>query len=346
MDYIALLVEANPLQNPQTLKKSSIINTIKTRSSGTLEIGNNSTTVSIPGKTVIGGALNISSASDLTVTGSLYSYGPLSISNSTNKNVGVGNKALIGLTTGSSFDNTAMGYKAGTAITTGSCNTAVGSGALDSITTGTNNIAIGYYAGKSMTTGSETCNILIGSGGTNGQSNAIHIGIPGAQTKCYVAGIRGVTTGKNASSMLIDSNGQIGTSSSSRKYKDDIEDMADVSRKLLQLRPVTFTYKAHGSDRSTQFGLIAEEVAEVMPEIVAFNDNKPETVHYHFLSSLLLNEYQRQNKLIESLESEIDQLRRNHDREALRSQELEAQLVQIERELIALYTDVATHKQT
>ena len=117
------------------------------------------------------------------------------------------------------------------------------------------------------------------------------------QTRAFISGIRGTTTGNaGAVAVLIDSNGQLGTVSSSRRYKEDIADMAEVSHRLLELRPVTFRFKKAFADgeKPIQFGLIAEEVAEVFPELVVYNDEgQPETVKYHLLSTMLLNELQR-----------------------------------------------------
>ena len=125
--------------------------------------------------------------------------------------------------------------------------------------------------------------------------------------------------------VLIDSDGQLGTISSSRRYKQDIEDMADASAALNDLRAVTFRYKQAFDDGSKpiQFGLIAEEVAEVFPELVVFGeDGQPETVKYHLLSSLLLNEFQKLALRNQSVEASYEKLRAEKDREiaALRAE--------------------------
>ena len=99
-----------------------------------------------------------------------------------------------------------------------------------------------------------------------------------------------------AKTVFIDGNGQLGTLKSSARFKEDIQPMRSVSERLLSLRPVTFRYKEHEEDGSQpiQYGLIAEEVAEVFPELVVYGeDGKPETVSYHLLLSLLLNEFRR-----------------------------------------------------
>jgi trimeric autotransporter adhesin len=111
---------------------------------------------------------------------------------------------------------------------------------------------------------------------------------------------------------VIDSNGQLGTVNSSQRYKEDIQDMGEASRGLLQLRPVTFRYKQPFADGSkpVQYGLIAEEVAEVYPELVAHSaDGEIESVKYQVLESLMLNELQRQERVIQEQQREIAALK-------------------------------------
>lgn len=124
--------------------------------------------------------------------------------------------------------------------------------------------------------------------------------------------MRGVTTGSNnAVPVVIDSNGQLGTVSSSQRFKEDIQDMGDLSRSLLHLRPVTFRYKRPFDDGSKpiQYGLIAEEVAEVFPDLVARSaDGRIETVKYQMLDALLLKEVQRQEAEIRALKERLNQL--------------------------------------
>lgn len=217
--------------------------------------------------------------------------------NSTGQNnTAIGQAALQVNTAG---DNTAVGWKALQASTSGSSNTAVGNGALLVNSTGSTNIAVGNLAGANLTTGSN--NIDIGNAGVAAESNTIRIGTAGTQTATYIAGIRGVTTGvANGIAVLIDGNGQLGTVSSSQRFKTDIHDMADTSSKLMQLRPVTFRYKPEIDPSATrQYGLIAEEVEKVMPDLVAYaKDGKIETVKYHLLAGLLLNEMQKQQRQI------------------------------------------------
>jgi hypothetical protein len=118
-------------------------------------------------------------------------------------------------------------------------------------------------------------------------------------TRTFVAGVNGVTTGMAGAAVMIDANGQLGTVSSSRRYKQDIQPMAAASERLMRLRPVKFRYKEPNAagERPIQYGLIAEEVAEVLPELVVRNKaGQPETVAYHVLPALMLNELQKEHR--------------------------------------------------
>jgi hypothetical protein len=219
--------------------------------------------------------------------------------NTTGKfNTAHGTYALYVNTTGS--DNTASGRNALRANTTGINNTAYGSAALANVTTGFRNIAVGWGAGDAVTTGSD--NIIIGSQipGGAAQNGVIRIGSNAFQQRAFIAGIRGKQTGATgAVTVLIDANGQLGTFNSSRRFKEDIQPMGSVSERLFALRPVTFRYKQAYADGSkpVQFGLVAEEVAEVFPELVVYGkDGEPETVSYHLLATLLLNELQKEHR--------------------------------------------------
>ncbi len=143
--------------------------------------------------------------------------------------------------------------------------------------------------------------------GFAGESNTIRIG--SGQTQTFIAGIEGVTTGGAAIPVVVDGNGQLGTVSSSRRYKDDIADMAGASSGLMQLGPVTFHYKSdqNPAGRTLQYGLIAEEVAEVYPGLVTHSrGGQIESVMYQFLPPMLLNEYQKQQRTIETQQHAIE----------------------------------------
>ena len=112
--------------------------------------------------------------------------------------------------------------------------------------------------------------------------------------------------------VVVDSTGQLGTISSSARFKTDINDMDDASERLLALRPVTFQYRDAYADGSQplEYGLIAEEVAEIFPELVVFGEeDRPETIKYRLLSSLLLNEVQKQHTTLSGQETEIAELK-------------------------------------
>ncbi len=207
-------------------------------------------------------------------------------------NTGVGAYALDANTTG--FSNTALGQSALGGNTTGNRNTAVGGGALGNAT-GIYNVAVGYLAGLSITDGDD--NILIGNQGVGGDSGRIRIGEQGTQSSAFIAGIHGnVTAGGIA--VFVNSSGEVGTSTSSRRFKEAIEEIGDESSRLMRLRAVRFRYTeeaAGGGERPLEYGLIAEEVAEVLPELVAYDDEgRPHTVRYHLLTPMLLAELQRQ----------------------------------------------------
>ena len=215
--------------------------------------------------------------------------------------------ALYSNTSGSY--NTAVGFDSLLANTTGSENTALGEVALY-LSTGNNNTGVGYNAGYNVSTGSN--NIEIGNQGTSSDNGAIRIGTAGTQTSAFIAGIYGAkTSANNAVPVLIDSNGNLGTISSSRRYKEDIQDMGGASAGLMRLRPVTFRYKAPFADGSqpVQYGLIAEEVAEVYPDMVARSaDGQVETVKYQLLDPMLLNEVQRQQVEIRELQERLSKM--------------------------------------
>lgn len=203
------------------------------------------------------------------------------------------------LSGGNGGSNTALGHSALQNCTSGSTNTALGRNALQNFLTGTNNIGVGNNAGTAYT-GAESTNIVIGNTGVVGESSVIRIGT--AQTKAFVAGINGITTGGAAVAVLIDGSGQLGTISSSERYKQNIEEMT-ISKKLYDLRPVEFDYKSNGEH---SYGLIAEEVDKVMPEIVIKNqEGECETVQYHLLVPMLLNELIHQHQHIMYLEGMI-----------------------------------------
>ena len=205
-------------------------------------------------------------------------------------NVAIGNLAMQN--NNNAIYNVAIGYHAMQLATGLQRSIAIGRNALVSNMSGVNNIAIGDLAGQNLA-GNEINDIYIGNVGVAAEKGTIRIGTAGSQTGCYIAGIRGVTTTiVNAIPVLISSAGQLGTVSSSKRYKKDIQDIEDESEKMLQLRPVTFSY-IHDDASHKQYGLIAEEVNDVYPELVVHQDDQAYTVNYMALIPLLLKQVQR-----------------------------------------------------
>ena len=202
-------------------------------------------------------------------------------------NTASGDGALFSNTTGRS--NTAGGVVALADNTTGSSNTAVGTSALRGNTTGSSNIALGFSAGQDLRAGDN--NIYVGNPGVAAESNTIRIGDGSIHTSAFIAGIpvAGV---------------------SSKRFKEDIRDMGQASTSLMQLRPVTFRYRKEydAGDHRLQYGLIAEEVAEVYPELVVHDDTgRARAVIYQELNVMLLNELQKQHQVMQEQQEQIEQ---------------------------------------
>ena len=211
-------------------------------------------------------------------------------------------------------NNTAVGASALELNTMGLNNTAVGKDALIG-STGDNNVALGKGAGSGVTSGSS--NTAVGaSAGSNviTANNVICIGadVGGADVpnSCFIDSIRGKTTINNdAIPVLIDSAGQLGTASSSRRFKTDIKPIDNTSESILALKPVSFRYKIH-KDTTPNFGLIAEDVAKVNPDLVIYDaDRKPYTVRYDAVNAMLLNEFLKEHRKNEEQEKTIAELK-------------------------------------
>jgi hypothetical protein len=218
-------------------------------------------------------------------------------SNTTN-----GALALLNNTTG--VENTANGYRALSGNATGVGNTAYGSQALVQ-TKGNNNIALGVHAGFNISTGSN--NIHIGNVGAGNESGTVRIG-DNNQTRTFIAGINGVNQGSPTVVFINTLTGQLGTTppTSSRRYKKEIKPMNQASEAILALKPVTFHYKSDNTNRP-EFGLIAEEVAAVNPDLVA-RDNNGEvyTVRYDAVNTMLLNEFLKEHRKVEQLKKDFE----------------------------------------
>jgi hypothetical protein len=230
----------------------------------------------------------------------------LNVNTSGVENTATGWYALLDNTTGNA--DTASGATALSSNTTGNNNTATGAGALGNSTTGNGNIAVGFNAGLNLVTGDN--NIVIGNAGVAHESNTIRIGIQGTQTATYVAGIFGSKT-TGGCEVVVEKTGRLGCVKSSARYKRDIHDMDAASGNLMKLRPVTFRYK-DDPDGTRQYGLIAEEVARVYPELIVRDaDGKVESVQYWMLTAMLLNEVQKQAREGEDKDARIAALQRH-----------------------------------
>jgi hypothetical protein len=194
-------------------------------------------------------------------------------------------------------NNTATGgFSALGNNTTGSDNTAIGNEALYQNTIGNNNIALGNLAGLAIVTTSD--NIDIGNIGVGGDSGTIRIGTAATQTNAYIAGISGVAVAGGIG-VIVDTNGHLGRIVSSERFKDFVRPMGKTSEVILALKPVTFRYKHElDPDGIPQFGLVAEDVEEVNPDLVARDANgKAYTVRYDAVNAMLLNEFLKETTM-------------------------------------------------
>lgn len=200
-------------------------------------------------------------------------------------------------------ENVGIGEQALQLARTARLNVALGWQSLPVLLGGLGNISIGYQAGTNYTAG-ESGNILIGGGvlGTTGENNTTRIGT--GITSCFISGISGATV--TGATVLCDTNGQLGTISSSIKIKENVQDILDYSEILYSLRPVVFNYKKE-ENKFNHYGLIAEEVAEVFPDLVLYDDKEePYSVAYHEMYALLLNEIQRLNARLKRIENKFN----------------------------------------
>jgi hypothetical protein len=246
---------------------------------------------------------NTTGLNNTAIGGSALNNNTTGIFNTAN---GVG--ALFFNTTGSF--NTGNGANALLSNRTGNNNTASGDSALLNNTTGNNNIALGAFAGTNLTAGSN--NIYIDSRGRSTESGTIRIGTQ--QGRTFVAGISGVTVAGGVG-VIVDTNGQLGTVVSSERFKDRIKPMDKVSEAILALKPVTFRYKHELDPKGIpQFGLVAEDVEKVNPELVARDEQgKPYTVRYEAVNAMLLNEFLKEHRKVEKLEATVAQQHKNFE---------------------------------
>jgi hypothetical protein len=241
-------------------------------------------------------------------------------------NTAAGSSALLFNTTG--LENTATGVGVLLRNSTGNDNVAEGFRALSYNTTGGSNIAIGSNAGINLTTGSN--NIDIGALGSAGEANTIRIGRSGIQTKTFIQGIRGATVA-NGVGVIVGTTGQLGTVVSSARFKEATKPMDKASEAILALKPVTFRYKKDlDPDGIPQFGLVAEDVEKINPNLVARDEQgKPFTVRYEAVNAMLLNEFLKEHRKVEDLNGRLEN-------QARKVEEQEAVITQLKGEMAAV----------
>jgi len=189
--------------------------------------------------------------------------------------------------------------------TTGGSNTAIGGDALQNNESGSGNIALGVFAGSNLTAGDN--NIDIGNSGVAGDSDTIKIGTVLTQTKTFVAGISG--TAVTGEAVAVNASGQLGVVPSSQRFKDAVKPMDKASEAILALKPVIFCYKKELDPKGIpQFGLVAEDVAKVNPDLVVRDaEGKVYTVRYEAVNAMLLNEFLKEHRKVEQLEVSVAQ---------------------------------------
>jgi hypothetical protein len=264
------------------------------------------------------GALNINATGGFnTATG----ISALAFNQTGDANTADGSSALLLNTTGEF--NTAIGDQALYSNRSGNDNTAIGSDAM-LVASGSNNIALGSLAGANLTSGDN--NIDIGNQGAGPESNTIRIGDSTVQNRTFIAGISGVLV--TGTTVVVNGNGQLGVAPSSARFKDDITPMDKVSEAILALKPVTFRYKKEiDAARTPQFGLVAEDVGKVNPDLVVRDaDGKVYTVRYEAVNAMLLNEFLKEHKKTEKLEATVASLIATVKEQAAQIQKVSAQL--------------------
>jgi hypothetical protein len=243
---------------------------------------------------------------------------------SANDNNAMGHAALFNNSTGAG--NSGIGAEALFNNTTANDNSAMGREALYSNTTGNFNIGIGYEAGYYLTTGNS--NIDIGNRGLAADNGIIRIGQLGTQTQTYIVGV--ATAPITGAAVYVTANGQLGVLASSERYKTSIAPIGPNTGKLEQLRPVSFHLKTEPNG-ALQYGLIAEEVDKIYPELVIRDEaGKIQGVRYDELAPMLLNEVQNQQAIIKTQSDRLDELTRQVAQLSSLQQELSAGLQRLD----------------
>ena len=270
-------------------------------------------------------ALGFRALHDNTVGLSNTAVGSLALRNniSGKQNTATGHGALFANVAGN--DNTANGFRAlvSNEEATANANTAIGSRALENNHGGHDNIALGYRAGANFSPGSN--NIYIGNVGLTGEDGTIRIG-DASQTRTFIAGIAGSSV--TGAPVSVNDNGQLGTTPSSQRFKDEIKPMDKASEAIFALEPVTFRYKKDlDPDGIPQFGLVAEELAKINPDLVVRDaGGKRYTVRYDAVNAMLLNEFLKEHRKVKNLESAMAQLTACLQEQDLKVQKMSEQL--------------------
>jgi hypothetical protein len=257
------------------------------------------------------------------VRNTAHGFAALANNTTGDRNTATGRAALPNNTTGAR--NTGDGQDALFNNTTGNDNAATGHFALFSNTTGNNNVALGNFAGQNLTTGDN--NIDIGNQGVTGEGGTIRIGAVGTQTATFVAGIMGKTV-PNSTPVFINGQGKLGTAPSSARFKEAIKPMDNASEAILALNPVTFRYKHElDPDGIPQFGLVAEQVEKVNPDLVVRDANgKVYSVRYEAVNAMLLNEFLKEHRTVQGQQKEIDALKAELKEQKALIQKVSAQI--------------------
>jgi len=251
-------------------------------------------------------------------------------------NTAIGSHALGSNTTGDG--NTANGFDALYSNTTGATNTAIGAQALFDNTTGLSNTAVGYNTLRNVTTGSG--NIALGAGAGSAitaNNDVICIGAPGPASvsdACFIGHIFG-TTSSGGTAVFINSDGRLGTQVSSRRFKEEIKPMERSSEALYALKPVTFRYKKEFDPQAIlQFGLVAEDVEAVNPDLVVRDkEGKVNTVHYEVINAMLLNEFLKEHRKVQEQETMIAQLNKEVKALVAHAREQDSKIESVSRQI-------------
>jgi trimeric autotransporter adhesin len=296
-------------------------------------------------------------------------------------NTAIGDRALLSNTTGlhntatgsealhnnrESSRNTAIGWEALFAHETGDRNTAIGFGALAGGITGTRNTATGHsalgfnssdsntangYGALSLNT-SGSFNTALGvaaGGGVTTASNVICIGAnvdgENVSNSCYIGQIFGATSSRGAA-VFINSDGKLGTTTSSRRFKEEIKPMAESSETLFALKPVTFRYKKEIDPQGMpQFGLVAEDVEAVNPDLVMRDkEGRSHSVRYDQLNAMLLNEFLKEHRNVEEQKATIAQLKSTVERQEATSAQQQKQIEALTSGLAKVNTQLEASK--